>query len=92
MDKNFDTKLLEIDFSLKQVSEFEFDEEMAEEMETIKTMTTQLTKSQRSSLSNVSRISEMSDASGYLANPGELSKINSIKKMITYLDSRKKHG
>lgn len=83
MDKNFDEKLLDIDVSLRQVGEFEFDEEFADEMETIKTMTTQLTKSQKTSISNVSRISEMSDASGYMANPGDLSRINSIKKMIT---------
>lgn len=55
-------------------------------------MTTNLTKTQKTALSNVSRLSEASDASGYLANPGELSRINSIKKMIKYLDARKKHG
>jgi len=77
---------------LKSLDHFEFDEEMQEDFETVKTMSTNLTKSQKTSLSNVSRISDMSDASGYLANPGELSKINSIKKMISYLDSRKKHG
>lgn len=65
---------------------------MQEDFETVKTMSTNLTKSQKTSISNMSRISDHSDASGYLANPGELSKINSIKKMISYLDSRKKHG
>jgi len=91
-DKNFDISLLEVNNALKSADDFEFDEEFQEDFETIKTMTTNLTKSQKTSLSNVSRISDMSDASGYLANPGELSKINSIKKMISYLESRKKHG
>jgi len=68
---------------LKSLDDFQFDEEMQEDFETVKTMSTNLTKSQKTSLSNVSRISDMSDASGYLANPGELSKINSIKKMIS---------
>lgn len=91
-DKNFDPAILEVNNALKSLDDFEFDEEMQEDFETVKTMSTNLTKSQKTSLSNVSRISDMSDASGQLANPGELSKINSIKKMISYLDSRKKHG